>query len=119
MIKRIFFITILLSLVLAACQGTSPIATEDTSSSADQTATMTQVEPTQEPVSIEEEASPPPTAIEADTSTDSPPPGCTVVSPLSGPEPTPESPFSPVSNDEWVVGPESATVTLVEYGDFQ
>jgi predicted small secreted protein len=103
MIKRIFFITILLSLVLAACQGTSPIATEDTSSSADQAATMTEVEPTQEPVSTEEEASPPPTAIEADTSTDS----------------TPESPFSPVSNDEWVVGPESAAVTLVEYGDFQ
>jgi hypothetical protein len=64
-------------------------------------------------------SSPQPTAIEADTSTDSSPPGCTVVSPITGPEPTPESPFPPVSESDWVVGPEDAAITFIEYGDFQ
>ena len=118
MIKRIFFITILFTLVLTACQGASPTTTGD-ASSAEAVATATEAEPTKGPVPTEEKASSQPTATEADISTDSPPPGCTVVSPITGPEPTAESPFPPVSDDDWVVGPEDAAVTFIEYGDFQ
>ena len=118
MIKRLFFITILLTLVLTACRGASPTVTEDTPP-VEETATATVVEQTQEPVPTEEIFSPSPTTSEVDTGTVSSPPGCTVVSPITGPDPTPESPFPPVSDDDWVVGPEDATITFVEYSDFQ
>jgi len=30
-----------------------------------------------------------------------------------------ESLFLPITEDDWVIGPETAAVTLIEYGDFQ
>lgn len=119
MIKRIFPIMILSAILLAACQGSSPTTTEDPLSLTEVAATATKPEPTIEPTPVGKEASAQPTAVQADASTDSPPPGCTVVSPITGPEPTAESPFPTVSDEEWVLGPESAAVTLIEYGDFQ
>lgn len=47
------------------------------------------------------------------------PPGCTVVSKQFSPEPTQPSIFPAVSAADWSVGPETAAVTLIEYGDFQ
>jgi hypothetical protein len=47
------------------------------------------------------------------------PPGCTVVTRQFSPDPTPQSIFPAVSNADWTLGPDTAAVTLVEYGDFQ
>ncbi len=45
--------------------------------------------------------------------------GCTVVSSIPTPGPTQPSLFPPVSDADWVHGPASARVTIVEYSDFQ
>ncbi len=49
----------------------------------------------------------------------SPDSGCTVISQKPTPGPTAESIFPPVSDTEWVKGPASAKVTIIEYSDFQ
>lgn len=49
----------------------------------------------------------------------SPDAGCTVISQKPTPGPTAESIFAPVSETEWVKGPASAKVTIIEYSDFQ
>lgn len=46
------------------------------------------------------------------------PAGCTVISPKPSPGPTEVSLFPPVSEGEWVKGPETASITFIEYGDF-
>jgi hypothetical protein len=115
--KRIYFITILFTLLLTACQGASPTTTEEPSL-VESAPTATKADPTQVPAT-EAKSSPQATASEVDTFTGSSPPGCTVVSPITGPEPTQDSPFPPVSEDDWVVGPEDAAITFIEYGDFQ
>jgi len=45
--------------------------------------------------------------------------GCTVVSQKPTPGPTAASVFPPVSDTEWIKGPASAKVTIIEYSDFQ
>ena len=45
--------------------------------------------------------------------------GCTVISTKPTPGPTAESVFPPVSDTDWVKGPASAKVTIIEYSDFQ
>lgn len=47
------------------------------------------------------------------------PAGCTVVSPRPTPGPTEQSIFPPVGDLDWVIGPQEASITLVEYSDFQ
>ena len=47
------------------------------------------------------------------------PAGCTIVSLKPSPGPTQESIFPPVSKADWVLGPFSAHVTILEYADFQ
>lgn len=47
------------------------------------------------------------------------PPGCTVISPQDATSPTQESVFPPVTEKDWVTGPEDAAITLIEYSDFQ
>jgi protein-disulfide isomerase len=44
---------------------------------------------------------------------------CTVVSPQPTPGPTEQSLFPPVSADDWILGPDTAAVTIIEYSDFQ
>ncbi|MDD5468026.1 MAG: hypothetical protein PHS96_09480 [Anaerolineales bacterium] len=46
-------------------------------------------------------------------------PGCTVVTADPTPGATEESLFPPVSDEDWIVGPETAEVTIFEYSDFQ
>jgi hypothetical protein len=46
-------------------------------------------------------------------------PGCTVVSVIPTAGPTEPSLFPPVSEADWVIGPETAEVTILEYSDFQ
>jgi hypothetical protein len=45
--------------------------------------------------------------------------GCTVVSLIPEANPTEVSLFPSIGDSDWVKGPESAAVTIVEYGDFQ
>lgn len=97
--------TILLTMVvviLAACQN--QIAT--------QTSETFQVNPSQiTPLSTN---NPP-----ASPSGKNAPVGCTVVSPRPTPGPTEQSLFPPISEKDWVEGPDSAYVTILEYSDFQ
>lgn len=85
---------LLLGFLLAACGGRTPV--------------------------VEEEPTPLP-------STDTPVPAsgasfttaCTVVSALPTPSPEELSLFPDITPDEHSLGPENATVTIVEYSDFQ
>ncbi len=45
--------------------------------------------------------------------------GCTVVTQKPTPGPTPVSIYPPVTDADWVKGPASAKVTIIEYSDFQ
>ncbi len=45
--------------------------------------------------------------------------GCTVQSPFPTPGPTEQSLFPPAGENDWVSGPDSAAMTLLEYSDFQ
>ena len=45
--------------------------------------------------------------------------GCVANSPHPSPGPTEPSLFPPVQKNDWVKGPDSAFVTVIEYGDFQ
>jgi hypothetical protein len=46
-------------------------------------------------------------------------PGCTAKSLFPTPDPTTEALFPPVGEQDWVRGPDTASVTLIEYSDFQ
>jgi len=46
-------------------------------------------------------------------------PGCTVVSFNPTPEPTLQAIFPPPGENDWVMGPDTASVTITEYSDFQ
>jgi hypothetical protein len=46
-------------------------------------------------------------------------PGCTVVSRQPTPDPTEQALLPPVGEDDWIKGSENATITLLEYSDFQ
>ncbi len=45
--------------------------------------------------------------------------GCTVISQKPTPGPTAVSIYPPVSSTDWVKGPSSAKVTIIEYSDYQ
>ena len=110
MFKKIFTLSLLLSVFLAACQSaaTSPTALPVAEEDAGQTpATDSPALP---------EVSPTPSTGEAEVQGES---TCTVVSRQPTPGPTEESIVPPVSASDWVHGPEDAKVTIIEYGDFQ
>lgn len=119
--KRLSFTAIIIFLIfLAACQPAKPTDTE----------LPEVVPPTATP---EKESIPPeevfPTPTEASSAPNSPTDepvkfgepmaGCTVVSLVPEPNPTEVSLFPPIGDSDWVKGPDSAAVTIVEYGDFQ
>ena len=45
--------------------------------------------------------------------------GCTVITQKPTPGPTAESIFPTVGDTEWIEGPATAKVTIIEYSDFQ
>jgi hypothetical protein len=108
-IRRLIPLLLILAVLLTACGGTAAPAAEDT------------------PVPAVDTPMPPsPTTPAADTpaaALASPPvssvAGCTVVSTNSEPDPMIEELFPPVSANDWVKGPETARITIIEYSDFQ
>ena len=123
MLKRTLIVFFLLSLFLAGCQSQS--ATPAIEPAVQETnALVTQSDPIGD-------ASPVPTETDLPILTETQPPAltttgekatvanCTVVSREPTPGPTEESMFPPPGESDWVVGPETAAMTIYEYSDFQ
>ena len=116
--SKIWFGLLAAALLLSACAGSQteiPITPQ-----------IARIEPTATlevlPQPNTPPASPTPLPVATQTESDTLPPvpsGCTVVSSQYSPEPTQQSIFPPVSSTDWIIGPDTAVVTLVEYGDFQ
>jgi len=106
MFRRLFFLltVLLIPLGLASCAGEQPTAPADTAESS-------VAAPTVEPA-LPEPPRPSPTAITG------PQMECTMVS--DQPEASAElEAILGVKENDWVYGPETAAVTIVEYADFQ
>lgn len=99
MLRRLVFVLFVLSIALAACQA-NPAATQPT-------ATTAPLPPSGEVVT-------PPEMPEG-----SPMAGCVPVVFNPTPEPTLAALLPPPAEGEWIKGPESALVTIIEYSDFQ
>lgn len=120
--KTVVIFMLLLGMLLAGCQATSPagvetaaepsatvIPTQTPQEKAVEESTATQALATRQVASPSEE-------VVAGTA---PPPGCTVVSRIPTPGPTERSIFPAVSDEDWTQGPSDAYVTILEYSDFQ
>ena len=119
--KRWVFLIIFTSLIIVSCQGNTPGTSEGNTETE---AVHTIEAPTNTPVETEviqtaTAAEQTTTPSDEDVTNDSPPPGCTVVSPRPTPGPTEQSLFPPASDEDWITGPENAAITIIEYGDFQ
>ncbi len=105
--KYTLILLIVIALGLTACQGQSQTS-------------PTAVSPTVAIPPTATQAADAPTSTETvDQSVVGAPPGCTVISPPPTPGPTEQSAFPPVSEKDWMIGPEDAEITLIEYSDFQ
>jgi cyclophilin family peptidyl-prolyl cis-trans isomerase/protein-disulfide isomerase len=111
MIKRVFFFVVFLALALSACQGANPGANSN-AYNGNPTAAATL------PLAPVATSTPPPVQPSA-APAEAVPLGCTVVSAQPTPGPTQESLFPSVSASDWVRGPADASITIVEYADFQ
>lgn len=94
-------------MILASCQGTTAITPEDS-------VLITPTKPAVQSTVESRLTSTPRTAVTTTSLAN-----CTVVSQQPTPGPTEQSLFPPVSAADWVQGAPSATVTFVEYSDFQ
>jgi hypothetical protein len=103
MFKKLFIGVFLLALMLSAC------ATAD---SEVETAVPSET-PTLAATAVSQATLP------ANQPTETKEPGCTARSRRSVPDPTLEALLPPPGEDDWVVGPDDAYVTLIEYGDYQ
>ena len=106
MIKRLLVPLMLIPLLLAACSGTQPATVVEDAAPA--VAAPPEAEPIQ----------PDPTATSAPQVATGPEMECTLVSNGSD-APAELVAIFGVTEDDWVQGPETAAVTIVEYSDFQ
>jgi hypothetical protein len=120
---RLFIVLAILALLLVACQANTatPASTETVGSGDQESSHLSEVTDTPQETTPPETATTPPktptpTQISAETSGL---PGCTVESIRPTPGPTQQSIFPPVTNEDWVTGPQDAYITILEYGDFQ
>jgi protein-disulfide isomerase len=111
MLRRFLTLIIPLSWLLAACQGAAVTEALDTPATAtlEPTPSATaQADPTGTPLPQTRSAATP--SVQAE---------CSVVSRQPTPGPTEKSLFPPVSASDWVEGPDTAAITIIEYSDFQ
>jgi hypothetical protein len=106
-IRRVIPWLLILAVLLAACRGTSDPVIDETPPPQVEATEPSEVTP---PAANTPAPALPPAAGQA---------GCTVVPVSSEPDPMIEELFSPISDKDWVKGPESARVTIIEYSDFQ
>jgi cyclophilin family peptidyl-prolyl cis-trans isomerase/protein-disulfide isomerase len=119
MIRRIFFLVVLLALALSACQGAGPVTGSTVPTAPANLPPLPTVTATpSSAAAISPAAVVSPTATSVTSAADVPL-GCTVVSTQPTPGPTQESLFPSVSSSDWTRGPADASVTIVEYADFQ
>lgn len=113
--KQLTFLLVGLALVITGCAAQStPPAT-----SLPATAEASEASPTSAMTASPVAEQPTATSNPATTAEIGPaaPPGCTVVSQdTAAPE---DSPFPEISEQDWVLGPGDAYVSIIEYGDFQ
>ena len=114
MVKKIITLSVLLLLFLAACQSTPASPTSPPEEQV-QPGQLDGVTPSPELPPLPE-VSPTPTE---DQSVDPSEANCTAISREPTPGPTEQSLVPPISETDWVHGPEDAKVTIIEYGDFQ
>jgi hypothetical protein len=113
--KKTLILLVFFVLLMTACQGampTSPAASETSASQPSLPATQAQVET---PAGTSPTSTSGVHSLPASGETIQ----CTVVSQMPTPGPTEQSIFPPVSGSDWVMGPDTAAVTFIEYGDFQ
>jgi hypothetical protein len=124
MLRRILIGFLLLSLFLAGCQSqttmqaTGAVVTQsDSFSEASPVSAATEVPiPTETKSPVKTDVKPlTPTTSGEEVAVSS----CTVVSREPTPGPTQVSLFPPPGESDWVVGPETAVMTIYEYSDFQ
>jgi cyclophilin family peptidyl-prolyl cis-trans isomerase/protein-disulfide isomerase len=115
--KRWMVAGVLLLLFLPACAAATsepPLATEALAATQPvPTSAATMVVEATQAVTEPEQT---PTQVEF---TASGPASCTVVSTIPDPDPAVAALFSPITEDDWVIGPPDAAVTIIEYSDFQ
>lgn len=116
--RKIALILATLSIMLAACQGSTPqVEQAESTGLAPTPAAYAATEPATQVAAGEQATS---TAAPEDKQPVSASnPGCTVRSPFPTPGPTEQSLFPAPSENDWVSGPDSAQITFIEYSDFQ
>jgi hypothetical protein len=103
--RRIIYLLLLLALALTACKSASQTVSATNGPGNVPGATIGPTSAPKQPDTLN-------VPVQAPSV-----PGCTVVS--FRPTPDPSSIFPPVSADDWHRGPLTATVTIIEYSDFQ
>lgn len=110
--SKILILTLVLALLLGACQAATPLENSEAS-------------PAPSGGQTTEEASAPTQAATATQPAQTsltgsePMPGCRVTGAQLKPNPTLEALFPAVSEKDWIKGPSDATVTILDYSDFQ
>ena len=114
---------ILAGFLLAACAsaGTSVSDIQTAVPDGASVAEMTEpAQPTQLPTATKTLPTETPKAVSQPVSTTSEAmAGCTIKSFFPAPDPTSSALFPPVTDADWRRGPKTASVTLIEYSDFQ
>ena len=115
MLKRILILITLLMLLLSACQSqATPSGTAIATQELESYATQSEATGEASPVPAKTEA-----PVSQATGETAPVANCTVVSISPTSNATETSLFPPPGDTDWVVGPETAAMTLFEYSDFQ
>lgn len=106
-------IFIVAALLLAACTATPTITAAPLPTAAPATATLAAT------VSPTTTITPAPTVVPTTVILPSGPATCQVVPVVPTPNPTAAALFPAVSSSDWITGPDSAAITVIEYADYQ
>lgn len=111
MLRRSLLPLLILGILLGACQSNAPASPRPTAQAVTPSPRIADAS------SLTPAANPAATRVASAVT--GAPPGCTVVSPQPTPGPTEASLFPPISDKDWAIGAPTATVSIVEYSDFQ